>query len=349
MKLRRADFHKYGFTKGCNKCEWIQNRWWNHEKACHNIECRERIETFLACSDDPVDEKRLAVQKAKEDAFVSAEGERLFCEAVQASRKDGIVIENLVHGDVDLRPTALTPVFAAGIESVQVSNRVVHDTHVLERHRGISWCWRCGARTRGKRLLLLAAPCRGAPTRGLKSGLARLRCGFPPEPGALWPIQPDRNGVVLENNVRDDDDMSVPKPPSGLGAERFVHDTHLLARHEGVSWCWRCGAWAQGWRLLHLAAPCRGSPTRSAMDVLARLRRGSHPQPGKQWSIEPNTTHGVVVENPVHEDIVMSMPASASVSCGERWNHGGPSARPSLTAQKGHEVAASFGVTRMMS
>ena len=125
-----------------------------------------------------------------------------------------------------MESTALAPVLVAEPQSVQVGNRVVHDTHLLERHRGVSWCWRCGARAQGRQLKFLAAPCRRAPLKQGKDMLARLRRGWPPVPGKQWPIQPNRNGVVVENLVQDDVDMSTPTPPSVLGAERVVYDTH---------------------------------------------------------------------------------------------------------------------------
>ena len=102
-------------------------------------------------------------------------------------------------------------------------------------------------------------------------------------------------------------------------------------------------------RFLHLAAPCRGSLTRSAMEVLVWLQRGCHPQRGKQWPSQLHSNDAVVVENPMHGDICMSTPAPASGSCAERLNHGGPSATPILTPQNGHEAAASLEVTRMIA
>ena len=59
------------------------------------------------------------------------------------------ILHNLVHGDVELRSNDLALVLVAELQRVQVGNQVgnqvVHDTHLLESHRGFSWCLTCGA------------------------------------------------------------------------------------------------------------------------------------------------------------------------------------------------------------
>ena len=76
----------------------------------------------------------------------------------------------------------------------------------------------------------------------------------------------------------------VLQPAKVQFGNQFVHDSHAVAMHRGLAWCWRCGAWTQG-RLLALAHACTGAPSKSAADALSRLRKGLHPKPRGGWPI----------------------------------------------------------------
>eukprot|EP00969_Alexandrium_andersonii_P268114 11848046-Alexandrium_andersonii.AAC.1 len=66
--------------------------------------------------------------------------------------------------------------------------------------------------------------------------------------------------------------------PSGAAVQlgnRPVHESHRLAHHRGLWWCWACGCVGSvhggSWGL---TVPCGGAPSLHGVETLSRLRRG---------------------------------------------------------------------------
>ena len=65
---------------------------------------------------------------------------------------------------------------------------------------------------------------------------------------------------------------------------KTIHNTHLIAEHRGISWCWRCGAWASS-SMRKLAVPCDHTLSKAGKQCLARLRKGLTPRPDTSWPL----------------------------------------------------------------
>ena len=86
-------------------------------------------------------------------------------------------------------------------DPILVGHRQVGPGHLLVAHRGLMWCWRCGAwSTEVARSL--ASPCPARPTRAGRDVLRRLAKGKTPKQSVQWP-EPELGSML-------------PVPPKGL-------------------------------------------------------------------------------------------------------------------------------------
>ena len=69
----------------------------------------------------------------------------------------------------------------------RLGNLHLHVSHTLRHHRGVVWCWACGAYA-SETLRGLQGVCSGAPGRGRVHALKRLRQGATPRVGMEWPL-----------------------------------------------------------------------------------------------------------------------------------------------------------------
>ena len=69
----------------------------------------------------------------------------------------------------------------------QLGNLHMHASHTLHHHRGVIWCWACGAYAT-ETLRDLQGVCSGTPGRGRVHALKRLRQGATPRVGMEWPL-----------------------------------------------------------------------------------------------------------------------------------------------------------------
>ena len=71
--LKPDDFVKSGYTEGCKGCTWFQTGL--GARTNHSDDCRKRMEDAFA--EDDEGRKRLGIQRAKMDEFVTAVGEKI--------------------------------------------------------------------------------------------------------------------------------------------------------------------------------------------------------------------------------------------------------------------------------
>ena len=69
----------------------------------------------------------------------------------------------------------------------KLGNLHMHESHTLHHHRGVVWCWTCGAYAT-ETLRDLQGVCSGTPGRGRVHALKRLRQGATPRVGMEWPF-----------------------------------------------------------------------------------------------------------------------------------------------------------------
>ena len=85
-------------------------------------------------------------------------------------------------------------------ETMQIGSVMTEPSHVLASHRGLVWCWLCGARATHvlgtkSHVVHLAAPCKG---RRSTEFLSRVRKGLTPTPKGEWPLPADGTLLPLE-------------------------------------------------------------------------------------------------------------------------------------------------------
>ena len=78
----------------------------------------------------------------------------------------------------------------ASAPQLELAGFTLGEGHRIAHHRGLFWCWRCGAfgATLPRNLRLA---CRGQPARAGAGYLRRLRRGLPPLPQRDWPLAED--------------------------------------------------------------------------------------------------------------------------------------------------------------
>ena len=64
-----------------------------------------------------------------------------------------------------------------------------------------------------------------------------------------------------------------------------LHNTHKLATHRGLVWCWRCGLYTTGTQVVKLKDPCHGPGTTARQRILGRLRSGMTPKAEVEWPL----------------------------------------------------------------
>ena len=117
------------------------------------------------------------------------------------------------------------------------------------------------------------------------SGRHRIPWLTEPCPGAIFQQQPCANSLGMQSEAPTDG-----QAPITIGYQ-VGHSSHAVGRHRGVTWCWKCGAWAYA-KLEGLSRPCRPG-LRSGWDV---IRRGLFPRPSMaDW---PMPDDGSVLQVP---------------------------------------------------
>ena len=91
-------------------------------------------------------------------------------------------------------PTAAPKMVTRGVE-IMWHNQVLHKSHHLGWHRGVVFCWLCGAYGHSKVRKLTALCQMTPPTPAMAKGLKDIKAGK--HPGAGWPQAEGTGGVEL--------------------------------------------------------------------------------------------------------------------------------------------------------
>ena len=106
--------------------------------------------------------------------------------AKRAKRTHRITIDFIMAAEAeDIRPSRTIT-----LASYVAERQPLHPSHDLGQHRGVRWCWICGAYSTNLRARKLLERCSNLPSKYGRRVLERVSEWPPtPPPGVQWPLQ----------------------------------------------------------------------------------------------------------------------------------------------------------------
>ena len=108
----------------------------------------------------------------------------------------------------------------------------------------------------------------------LKTRAAVIALGHCPGPG-LW--GPETSNPHLPRRAPRGSQIVI----NGHGLDT----SHNLAWHRGITFCWRCGAYTTGVRVVQLIHPCPPGPSSKKKRALDAIREGKSPLDSGEWPL----------------------------------------------------------------